>query len=55
MDPSSVGSFVTKIFVLCADTIKRALMRFSLFVILIFFSLTLVLADIVNPVNIVGG
>jgi membrane-associated protease RseP (regulator of RpoE activity) len=38
-----------------ANMAKFLPVSFSLFVILIFFSLTLVLADIVNPVNIVGG
>jgi membrane-associated protease RseP (regulator of RpoE activity) len=38
-----------------ADMAKLLPVSFSLFVVLIFFSLTLVLADIVNPVNIVGG
>jgi membrane-associated protease RseP (regulator of RpoE activity) len=38
-----------------ANMAKFLPVSFSLFVVLIFFSLTLVLADIVNPVNIVGG
>jgi membrane-associated protease RseP (regulator of RpoE activity) len=38
-----------------ANMAKLLPVSFSLFVVLIFFSLTLVLADIVNPVNIVGG
>jgi membrane-associated protease RseP (regulator of RpoE activity) len=37
-----------------ANMAKFLPVSFSLFVVLIFFSLTLVLADIVNPVNIVG-
>jgi membrane-associated protease RseP (regulator of RpoE activity) len=38
-----------------ANMAKFLPVSFSLFVILIFFSLTLVLADIVNPVNLTGG
>ncbi|HEV2260314.1 MAG TPA: M50 family metallopeptidase [Streptosporangiaceae bacterium] len=38
-----------------ADIAKLLPFSFSLFVILIFFSLTLVAADIFNPVNILGG
>jgi membrane-associated protease RseP (regulator of RpoE activity) len=38
-----------------ADMAKLLPVSFSLFVVVIFFSLILVLADIVNPVNIVGG
>jgi membrane-associated protease RseP (regulator of RpoE activity) len=38
-----------------ANMAKLLPVSFSLFVVLIFFSLVLILADIVNPVNIVGG
>jgi len=38
-----------------ANMAKFLPVSFSLFVVLIFFSLTLVLADIVNPVNLIGG
>jgi len=38
-----------------ANMAKLLPVSFSLFVVLIFFSLTLVAADIVNPVNIIGG
>ena len=38
-----------------ANMAKFVPVSFSLFVVLIFFSLTLVLADIVNPVSLTGG